>query len=283
MAHPQTGRVHASFNQVVTATGRLSSSDPNLQNIPVRTDEGREIRAAFIPGEPGWSLLAADYSQIELRVLAHLSGDERMTEAFARDEDIHARVAAEVAGVGLDEVTPAMRRQAKAVNFGVIYGQSAYGLSRSLGISRDDAGAFIDNYFRQYPRVDEFFAGVLAECREQGFVRTVLGRRRAISGIRADAGRAQTMAERTAVNTVIQGSAADLIKLAMLAIDRRLREDGLASRMLLQIHDELIFEVPPDELDRMRQLVDEEMSRVRRLEVPLKVDVNTGSNWAEAK
>jgi len=282
LVHPETGRVHASFNQVVAATGRLSSSDPNLQNIPIRTEEGREIRAAFVPGEANWSLLAADYSQIELRVLAHLSGDERMCDAFARDEDIHARVAAEVAGVGLDDVSPEMRRKAKAVNFGIIYGQSAYGLARSLGIERDEAAAFIDNYFRQYPGIDEFFRQVLAGCRGEGFVRTLLGRRRAISGIRADAERAKNMAERTAVNTVIQGSAADLIKLAMIAVHRRMKQEHIQSRMLLQIHDELVFEIPSEEMDPMRRLVAEEMADVRQLSVPLKVDVKVGPNWAEA-
>jgi len=288
LVFPQTGRVHASLNQVVTATGRLSSSDPNLQNIPVRTDEGREIRSAFVPGEDGWTLLAADYSQIELRVLAHFSGDRNLCEAFARDEDIHARVASQVNGVPLEEVTSEMRRAAKAVNFGVIYGQSPFGLARALGIEREEAARFIDSYFEGYPGIEVFLDRILANCRENGYVSTILGRRRAISGIRDEparraAGRQRNFAERTAINTVIQGSAADLIKLAMIAIHRRLRREDLPARMLLQIHDELIFEVPSNGLDYLAGLVTEEMAGVRKLDVPLKVDVKAGPNWADAK
>jgi DNA polymerase-1 len=280
MVCPATSRVHASFNQVVAATGRLSSSDPNLQNIPVRTKEGRDIRSAFVPGQEGWTLLAADYSQIELRVLAHYSGDTQLCEAFARDEDIHARVASQVNGVPLDQVTKDMRRAAKAVNFGVIYGQSAFGLSRALGIEQDAAAKFINNYFEGYPRIEEFLAQVLAECRKTGYVRTILGRRRAIDGVREGAGRQRNLAERTAVNTVIQGSAADLIKLAMIAVYRRLKKEQLQARMLLQIHDELIFEVPTDQLHPLAELVREEMAGVYTLNVPLKVDIKAGPNWA---
>jgi len=283
MVHPTTGRVHASFNQVVAATGRLSSSDPNLQNIPVRTDSGREIRSAFVTGRDDWVLLAADYSQIELRVLAHFSGDRRLCEAFAKDEDIHARVACQVNGVSLEEVTGKMRREAKAVNFGVIYGQSAFGLSRALGIDKDEAARFIDSYFEGYPGIEEFIDRVLAECRQNGYVKTILGRRRVIRGIREHAGRQRNFAERTAVNTVIQGSAADLIKLAMIAVDRRLRQEELAAEMLLQIHDELIFEVPSDQIKSLVGLVTEEMVGVAKLEVPLKVDTKAGPNWADAK
>lgn len=288
MVHPQTGRVHASFNQVVAATGRLSSSDPNLQNIPVRTQAGREIRSAFVPAEEGWVLLAADYSQIELRVLAHFSGDRRLQEAFARDEDIHARVASQVNKIPLEEVTPEMRRAAKAVNFGVIYGQTAFGLARSLGIDKEEAARFIDSYFEGYPGIEEFLDRVLAECRRSGYVNTILGRRRAIRGIRPEsdrpgAGRQRNLAERTALNTVVQGSAADLIKLAMVAIHRRLRREKLAARMLLQIHDELIFEVPSDQLDNLTELVAEEMTGVRKLDVPLKVDLQAGPNWADVE
>jgi len=282
MVHPQTGRVHASFNQVVTATGRLSSSDPNLQNIPVRTDAGREIRSAFVPDRDDWVLLTADYSQIELRVLAHFSGDRRLCEAFARDEDIHAQVAGQVNGVPLDQVTPQMRRSAKAVNFGVIYGQSAFGLAKSLGIEQEEAAKFIDSYFEGYPGIEEFLDQVLAECRRNGYVKTILGRRRAIRGIRQYAGRQRNLAERTAVNTVIQGSAADLIKQAMIAIHRRLRRESHSARMLLQIHDELIFEVPSDQLENLANLVTEEMVGVEKLEVSLKVDIKVGPNWADA-
>ncbi|MCC6125022.1 MAG: DNA polymerase I [Pirellulales bacterium] len=284
MVHPETGRIHASFNQVVAATGRLSSSDPNLQNIPVRTAEGREIRSAFVPGEEGWLLLAADYSQIELRVLAHFSGDEQLCEAFARDEDIHARVASQVNHVPLEAVTPSMRRGAKAVNFGVIYGQSAFGLAKSLGIEQEAAQKFIDNYFASYPRIEKFMDRVLVECRKTGYVKTILGRRRAIEGIREHAGRQRNLSERTAVNTVIQGSAADLMKLAMVSIHRRLcREKNIPARMLLQIHDELIFEVPATHLFDLANLVREEMVGVRTLNVPLKVDLKAGPNWADAE
>ena len=283
MVHPGTGRVHASFNQVVAATGRLSSSDPNLQNIPVRTEAGREIRSAFVPGEEGWVLLAADYSQIELRVLAHFSEDERLCEAFARDEDIHARVASQVYGVALEAVTGEMRRKAKAVNFGVIYGQSPFGLAKQLGIDKREAAEFISAYFGGYPRIEEFLAKVLAECREKGYVKTILGRRRAIRGVRSQVGRQRNLAERTAVNTVVQGSAADLIKQAMIAIHRRLRRERLPARMLLQIHDELIFEVPFEKLHELAQLVTEEMVGAECLRVPLKVDVKAGPNWADTK
>jgi len=298
MVNRRTGRVHASFNQVVAATGRLSSSDPNLQNIPIRSESGREIRSAFLPGQEGWLLLAADYSQIELRVLAHFSGDQTLCAAFAGDEDIHACVASQVYGVPLEQVTREMRRTAKAVNFGVIYGQSPFGLAKTLGITQEQAATFIDGYFQRYPGIEVFLAKILAECLQKGYVSTVLGRRRAIRGVRPNAGRQpdprqrdsrqrdsrqRNLPERTAINTVIQGSAADLIKQAMIAIHRRLRREALAAKMLLQIHDELVFEVPPDELDRLATLVREEMSSVQILSVPLKVDVKTGRNWAETE
>lgn len=283
LVYAATGRVHTAFNQVVTATGRLSSSEPNLQNIPVRTEEGREIRSAFVPGDAGWVLLAADYSQIELRMLAHFCGDEKLCAAFARDEDIHAQVASQIHQVPLAEVTEAMRRQAKTVNFGIIYGQSAFGLAKQLGIEQDAAGRFIDAYFEGYPGVEKFLDKILAECRACGYVNTILGRRRAIDGVRERPGRQKTLAERTAVNTVIQGSAADLIKLAMIAIHRRLRRERLSARMLLQIHDELIFEVPSDQVDYLASLVSAEMVGAQPLGVPLKVDVKVGPNWADAK
>jgi DNA polymerase-1 len=281
MICPATGRVHASFHQAVAATGRLSSSDPNLQNIPVRTKEGREIRSAFVADPEGWLLLAADYSQIELRVLAHYSGDRQLTEAFARDEDIHARVASQVAGVPLAEVTPEMRRAAKAVNFGVIYGQSPFGLARALGIDQEAAAKFINSYFEGYPGILDFLDRALAECRRTGYATTILGRRRAIRGIRERPGRQRNLAERTAINTVIQGSAADLIKRAMVAIHRRLQNGRLSARMLLQIHDELIFEVPAYQLPDLAQLVTEEMVAACALNVPLKVDIKSGPNWGE--
>ncbi|MEX0978458.1 MAG: DNA polymerase I, partial [Pirellulales bacterium] len=281
LVHPQTGRVHASFNQVVAATGRLSSHDPNLQNIPVRTQRGREIRAAFLPGHPGWKLLAADYSQIELRVLAHFSRDPTLCEAFARDEDIHARVASQVYDVPLASVTPEQRRSAKAVNFGVIYGQSPFGLAKQLNIEQAAAAEFIDAYFNRYRGVEEFLTQILEDCPKTGYVSTILGRRRAIRGIRRGASRQRNLPERTAINTVIQGSAADLIKLAMINIHRRLRNDKSPARMLLQIHDELVFEVPSEELNHLARIVSDEMSGVMELAVPLKVDLKSGDNWAD--
>jgi len=283
LVHPQTGRVHASFNQVVAATGRLSAHDPNLQNIPVRTESGREIRAAFLPGHEGWKLLAADYSQIELRVLAHFSRDETLCAAFARDEDIHARVASQVFGVPLEAVTSEQRRSAKAVNFGVIYGQSPFGLARQLNIDKSDAAAFIDAYFDRYRGVEDFLNSILEECPRTGYVSTILGRRRAITGIRPGASRQRNLPERTAINTVIQGSAADLIKLAMINIHRRLRREQSPARMLLQIHDELVFEAPPEQLAAVAQLVNDEMSGVMSLRVPLKVDLKSGDNWADCE
>ncbi|QDS99675.1 DNA polymerase I [Adhaeretor mobilis] len=293
LVHPTTGRVHASLNQVVAATGRLSSSNPNLQNIPIRTAEGREIRSAFRAGQPGWQLLAADYSQIELRVLAHFCSDLTLSDAFAADEDIHRLVASQVNGVTLDEVTTDMRRAAKAVNFGIIYGQSPFGLAKALDISKEAAADFIETYFASYPGVLDFFVDTLTECRNKGYVTTLLGRRRAVSGIRpVPEGlrepkngqlRQLNLPERTAVNTVIQGSAADLIKLAMLAVHRRLKEEPLEARMILQIHDELLFEVAPDSIEPLVKLVDEEMTNVMALDVPLKVDVKVGPNWAECE
>ena len=223
----ETGRIHTSFRQDVAATGRLSSTDPNLQNIPVRTSAGREIRSAFLPGEEGWSLVTADYSQIELRVLAHFSGDEALRQAFAEDLDIHRQVAGEVYGVPLAEVTPEMRRSAKAVNFGVIYGQTAFGLAKALGIETEDAATFIDTYFSRYEGVDNFIRKVLEKCRGNGYVSTVLGRRRAVQGVRDPSrsgnSRQRNLPERIAINTVIQGSAADLIKQAMINVYGRMR------------------------------------------------------------
>ncbi|HEX3602150.1 MAG TPA: DNA polymerase I, partial [Lacipirellulaceae bacterium] len=293
MIHPETGRVHCSFNQVVAATGRLSSSDPNLQNIPIRTDEGREIRSAFIAGEPGWKLVAADYSQIELRILAHYSEDESMCAAFDRDEDIHTLVASQVFGVPLAEVTSAQRRSAKAVNFGVIYGQSPFGLAKGLKISQEEATDFIDGYFKTYRGVAEFMVDTLNDCRKKGYVSTILNRRRAIQGVRPvdqlslltdrPSRKPLTLPERTAVNSVIQGSAADMIKLAMLAVHRRLKQEKSPARMLLQIHDELVFEVPEDEIDRLAGLVREEMQNVMQLRVPLRVDLKSGDNWADCE
>ncbi|HXG11238.1 MAG TPA: DNA polymerase I [Gemmataceae bacterium] len=287
LVNPRTGRVHASFNQTVAATGRLSSSDPNLQNIPVRREQGRQIRQAFLP-EKGWKLLTADYSQIELRLLAHFSGDEHLRRAFALDQDIHAAVAAQIFGVPEKDVTAEMRRMAKTVNFGVIYGISAHGLAARLGISKEEAARFIDAYFARYPKVKEYQARLLEKCRQTGYVGTILGRRRAIRGIRPDSTYQQrNQPEREAINMEIQGSAADLIKLAMLNIHRRLRAEKRRARMLLQIHDELVLEAPPGEFDEVAELVREEMTtpleKALKLEVPLKVDLAGGPNWLDVE
>jgi DNA polymerase-1 len=281
LVNAETGRIHASFNQTVAATGRLSGSDPNLQNIPIRTEMGGQIRQAFLP-EEGWHLLTADYSQVELRLLAHFCGDEELRQAFAFDRDIHTVVAAQIYGVAENEVQPEMRRMAKTVNFGVIYGMSAYGLAQRLGIPRDQASQFIDAYFARYPKVLEYQAQLLRDCARNQYVSTILGRRRAITGIRLKSSYQQrNQPEREAINMQIQGSAADLIKQAMLNIYRRLKREGRKSRMLLQIHDELVFEVPPDELAALMVLVEEEMTTSIELEVPLRVDISVGANWLD--
>jgi DNA polymerase-1 len=289
LVNPATGRIHASFNQTVAATGRLSSSDPNLQNIPVRRDAGRQIRQAFLP-EPGWRLLTADYSQIELRLLAHFSGDAQLRRAYAEDHDVHTLVAAQVFGVAEADVTAEMRRMAKTVNFGVLYGMSAPGLAQRLSIPREEAVRFIDAYFARYPRVQEYQARLLAECRRTGYVGTLLGRRRHFdrTAIRPHSTyQNRTQTEREAINMEIQGSAADLIKLAMLNVHRRLRQEKRRARMLLQIHDELVFEVPPEEFRAVVELVREEMTapvaRALALEVPLKVDLAAGPNWLDVE
>ncbi|MFO7172268.1 MAG: DNA polymerase I [Bacillota bacterium] len=275
------GRIHTTFNQTVAATGRLSSADPNLQNIPIRIEEGRRIRKVFIPGEPGWVLFAADYSQIELRVVAHFSGDEALLDAFRQDQDIHTRTAAEVFGVPMEEVTPEMRRRAKAVNFGLIYGQSDYGLARALGIGRGEAKEFIQRYFDRYPGVKAYMEQKVQEAREKGYVTTLLGRRRFLPEIHARTFAVRQNAERAAINTPIQGTAADLMKKAMVAICRRLDASGLRARLLLQVHDELVFEAPPEELPALYELVVGEMERALTLRVPLKVEAKVGRNWYE--
>ena len=281
LVNERTGRIHTTFHQTVASTGRLSSSDPNLQNIPIRTPEGRQIRKAFVAGQDDWVLLCADYSQIELRVLAHFSQDEALLQAFHNNIDIHSAVAAEVFSVPLEEVTSDLRRVAKAVNFGIIYGQSPFGLAGALGIEKAEAAGFIDNYFGRYPGVATFCEQVLSTTQETGFARTIMNRRRAISGIRNTTGIQRNMPERTAINTVIQGSAADLIKQAMLNVDAALSKSDLNATMLMQIHDELVFETPADELETLRELVVSEMTTAMELDVPIVVDVTTGPNWLE--
>ncbi|HEY7308317.1 MAG TPA: DNA polymerase I [Gemmataceae bacterium] len=287
MVNPNTGRVHASFNQTVASTGRLSASDPNLQNIPVRREEGQQIRQAFLPTE-GWLLLTADYSQIELRLLAHFCGDAELRRAFAEERDIHSAVAAQIFGVPESDVNGNQRRMAKTVNFGVIYGISPVGLGQRLEMSRDEAAKFIASYFARYPKVQDYQDRLLKECRKRGFVSTILGRRRHFDrdAIRANSTYQQrNTAEREAINMEVQGSAADLIKLAMLNVYRRLRREDRRARLLLQIHDELVFETPPEELAALAELVREEMTtpvaRALGLQVPLRVDLASGPNWLD--
>jgi DNA polymerase I len=285
MINPSTGKIHTSFNQVAAATGRLSSSEPNLQNIPIRTEEGRRVRKAFVPSQGDWRLLCADYSQIELRMLAHFSGDPVLCAAFASGEDIHTAVAAQVFGTTPEEVDSSMRRMAKAVNFGVLYGQSAFGLSAALGIPVDQAAKFINDYFARYAGIDAYLQTLLEECARTGYATTILGRRRSIQGVRTQtqANRQRNLAERTAINTVIQGSAADLIKQAMLNVFHRLQKEQHPGKMLLQIHDELVFEAPAERMVDLAVLVRAEMEGALELRVPLAVDVSVGANWLDVE
>jgi len=281
LINPDTGRIHTSFNQAVTATGRLSSSDPNLQNIPIRSEEGRRIREAFVPAE-GNVLLAADYSQVELRILAHMADEPALKESFARGEDIHTRTASEIFDVFLEMVTPDMRRQAKTINFGVLYGMSAFGLAKSLGIARKEAQAYIDHYFSRYPRVLAFMETKKAEARDKLYVTTLLGRRCAVPEIASKNGAIRGYAERNAINYPIQGSAADIIKVAMVRIHKRLQAENLQAKMVLQVHDELVFDVPVAEQATVETLVRQEMEHAVELDVPLLVDMGVGRNWREA-
>jgi len=278
----RTGRLHTSFNQTGAATGRLSSSNPNLQNIPIRTELGREIRAAFIP-RPGWKLVVADYSQIELRLLAHMSRDAVLVEAFRNGEDIHTRTAAEVMGIPPLMVGPEDRRRAKAVNFGIVYGISPFGLSQQIGISRGEAELYIRSYFERYTGVKKFIESTIAEVRRTGVTKTLLGRERPIPDMNSRNPSSRGFAERTAVNSPLQGTAADVIKLAMVHIDRRLRDEQYQAAMLLQVHDELVFEAPPDETQKLAAMVKQEMEQVYPLAVPLVADLGVGENWRDAK
>ena len=278
----KNGRVHSTFDQVATATGRISSSEPNLQNIPVRTEEGREIRQAFLPRE-GWILLDADYSQIELRLMAHFSGDPVLIEAFRNGEDIHTRTASEIFDVPAEWVTPELRSRAKAVNFGLIYGISGFGLSRNTGVSRREAGEFIEKYFRKYPGVKRFMDEAAAEGIRNGFARTLMGRRRYLPELQSPKQPIREFGKRAAMNTPVQGTAADIIKLAMVRVDRALREAGMESRLILQVHDELLLECPPEEAEQAAALLREAMEGAVSLSVPLVAEVHRGRNWAEAK
>lgn len=279
---PSTGKIHTTFNQALTATGRLSSSKPNLQNIPIRTERGKEIRKAFVPSQPGGVIISADYSQIELRIMAHLSCDTHLIEAFRKGQDVHATTAAKIFGIDLSEVTADQRRIAKTANFGIMYGISAFGLSQRLKLSRGEAKKIIDDYFENFPAISSYINDTLASARGCGYVETLFGRRRYLPDINSRNATVRSLAERNAVNAPIQGTSADIIKLAMISVDRRLREEGLKSRMVLQIHDELLFDAVAEEVEAVERLVKEEMENVIKLSVPLTVECNHGSNWLEA-
>ena len=282
LVNPRTGRIHTSYNQVGSATGRFSSSDPNLQNIPIRTELGRQVRRAFI-AQPGWSLLAADYSQVELRVLAHMSRDQGLLDAFHRDEDIHAATATQVYGVSVDQVTPDMRRLAKVMNFGIIYGLSAHGMAQQTDLDIHASGEFIESYFGKYPGIRDYVETVKGQARERGYVETLLGRRRYLPEINQSNFHVRQAAERMAINMPVQGTAADIVKIAMVRIHQRMKEhpDLSGSRMLLQVHDELIFEVPPEEMEAMKAMVLELMPSAMELDVPLKIELKVGPTWGD--
>ncbi|MBP7965614.1 MAG: DNA polymerase I, partial [Paludibacteraceae bacterium] len=277
----QTGKVHTSFNQTVTATGRLSSSSPNLQNIPIRDEQGKEIRKAFI-AEPGCLFVSADYSQVELRIMAHLSNDTNMVNAFLSDQDIHAATAANIYHLPLEAVTSDMRRKAKTANFGIIYGISVFGLSERLAIPRSEAKELIDGYFVSFPQVKDYMDQSIEKARENGYVETLFHRKRFLADINSHNGNVRGFAERNAINAPIQGSAADIIKIAMVRIHKRLQEEKLQTKMILQVHDELNFNVPEAELEQVKTLIKTEMEQAITLRVPLKVDIGVGQNWFEA-
>ncbi|MDN6161623.1 MAG: DNA polymerase I, partial [Atopostipes sp.] len=277
---PETELVHTRYQQTVARTGRLSSVDPNLQNIPIRLEEGRKVRKAFVAGKKDWKLYSADYSQIELRILAHISGDENLIEIFKGNEDVHSTTAVRIFDLdSTDEVTANMRREAKAVNFGVVYGISDYGLSQNLDISRDEAKEYIDTYFERFPGVQDYIDDIIREAKEKGYVETIYHRRRYLPDINSRNFNIRSFAERTAMNTPIQGSAADIIKVAMIKVAERIEEEELKTNMLLQVHDELVFEVPEEELEELKEIVVETMEHAIDLSVPLKVDGGSGDSW----
>jgi len=282
LVNPATGLIHTSYNQAVAATGRLSSTNPNLQNIPIRTERGREVRKAFIPRQAGWTLLSADYSQIELRLIAELSQDENMLDAFQKGLDIHRATAARVYGVELEEVTSDMRRNAKAVNFGIIYGQSAFGLSQSLGIPRKEAAAIIDQYFAQYTGIRKYMGDIIDFAKERGYVETLLKRRRYLRDINSANMTVRGFAERNAINAPIQGSAADLIKIAMINIQKDIEAQGLEGKMIMQVHDELVFDVPEHEVGQFKEIIANRMKNAMKLNVPIEIEIGQGNNWLEA-
>ena len=282
MVNPKTGRVHTSYNQAVAATGRLSSTNPNLQNIPIRTERGREVRKAFIPRDSGHSIVSADYSQIELRIIAEISKDANMMDAFVRGIDIHTATAANVYGIAVEDVDSTQRRNAKAVNFGIIYGQSAFGLSQSLGIPRKEAAEIIENYFAQFPGIKQYMSDTMNFARENGYVTTLMGRRRYLRDINSANQTVRGFAERNAINAPIQGSAADMIKIAMINIHRELKEQKLDTRMTMQVHDELVFDVPNHEIEIVKPIIMHNMKTAIKTTVPIIVEIGTGLNWLEA-
>ncbi|MBO5943215.1 MAG: DNA polymerase I [Bacteroidales bacterium] len=279
---PATGKIHTTFNQALTATGRLSSSKPNLQNIPIRTERGKEIRKAFVPSMPEGLIVSADYSQIELRIMAHLSCDKHLIEAFRAGQDVHAITASKIFGIPLEEVTSDQRRIAKTANFGIMYGISSFGLSQRLKIGRGEAKKIIEDYFANFPAISSYIEDTLTAARENGYVETIFGRKRYLPDINSRNATVRALAERNAINAPIQGTSADIIKLAMIKTDRRIKQEGLQSRMILQIHDELVFETTPDEVERLENIVREEMENVIELSIPLTVECNHGQNWLEA-
>ena len=281
LVNPGTHRVHTTFNQAGTSTGRISSSKPNLQNIPIKTEIGRKIRKAFVTQDKGWRLVSSDYSQIDLRVLAHISGDENLINAFKNNLDIHRHTASLIFNMKEEDVPGAMRDMAKRVNFGIVYGMSPYGLSKDMGIDVGQAEEFINSYFQRYPGVKRYMESQVEKARSCGYVTTILERRRFIFDINSESPNIRQSAERVAINTPIQGSSADLLKLAMLEIDKYIREDNLKTKMVLQVHDELVFEVPEAEIDVVQEMVIEKMEGAARLKVPIKVEVKVGNNWAE--
>jgi DNA polymerase-1 len=282
LVDPTTGKVHTSFNQTVTATGRLSSSDPNLQNIPIRSEIGREIRKAFVPSKPDWVILSADYSQIELRIMAHLSQDDGLMSAFKKGIDVHSATAAGVFGVKPEDVNYEMRRKAKEVNFGIMYGITAHGLAQRLNISHTESKKIIERYFERFPKVKEYIEKTIEEARRNGYVTTLLGRRRYVPDINSRNRTVREFAERTAINMRIQGTAADMIKLAMVKIYEEFKSRKMKSKMILQVHDELVFEVPPDEIEKARKIIKDKMQNALSLSVPIVVDIGIGRNWFEA-
>jgi len=282
MVSKETGKLHTTYNQALTATGRLSSVKPNLQNIPIRTERGREIRRAFIPSHPGGVILSADYSQIELRLMAHMSGDPDFIEAFRQGEDIHSATASKIFGVPIGELTKEQRGRAKTANFGIIYGISSFGLSQRLNIPRSESKQLIEDYFKSYPMVKGYMNGMTDKAKRDGYVSTLYGRKRFLPDINSKNPVVRGLAERNAVNAPIQGSAADIIKVAMVRLFKRVNEEGFKSHMVLQVHDELVFDVFPGEEQRLSKVVKEEMERVIELSVPLTVECQYGENWLEA-